>query len=341
MAEDFGSQANSPQVACLQGLRSSALVVLVLGARYGSLQPGSGQSPTHEEFLEARGRKPILLFVEEGVAYEPAQKALIDEAQGWEGGLFREGFKTPEQLRTLITKAIHRHELAHAAAPLDLPSLTAAAQALLANMRRESRSGSPLLRMAFASGPRARILRPAQLEADDIAEAIQQHAMFGPAPRLFNKSAAADYSIVDGSLVISQESGALVRLNENADIELRLPLERLRERDGMGGFMRGIIEESVIRELRLGLGFADWLLDKVDATRRLTHAGIGARIEASDFMGWRTQAEQNASPNSGSMRMAEPPSMPVLTDRPRAALKFDAAVIAEDLMVPLRRQWKN
>lgn len=340
MAEDFGSQANSPQVACLQGLRSSELVVLILGARYGSPQAGSGQSPTHEEFVEARGRKPILLFVEEGAAYEPTQRALIAEAQGWEGGLFREGFKDPEELRSLITKAIHRHELAHAAAPLDIGSLTAATQALLTSSGRESRSGAPLLRMAFACGPRSRILRPAQLEAEEIADAIQQQAMFGAVPRLFDRGGAVDRAIDDESLVIRQESGVMVRLNENADIELRLPLERSQERAGRGSLMMGIIEESVLRELRLGIGFADWLLDHVDSTRRLTHAGLGARIEAANYMGWRTQAEQDASPNSGSIRMAEPPALPVLTDRPRAALKFDAAVIAEDLMVPLRRQWK-
>ena len=340
MAEDFVSQANSPQVACLQGLRSSELVVLMLGARYGSPQPGSGLSPTHEEFMEVRGRKPILLFVEEGVDYEPKQRALVTEAQGWEGGLFREGFKSADDLRSLITKAIHRHELAHAAAPLDLPSLAAAASALLVSSGREGRSGSPMLRLAFASGPRARVLRPAQLEAEEIADAIQQQAMFGSAPRLFDKAGAVERGIDGESLVIRQESGALVRLNENADIELRLPLERHPERGGMGSFMMGIIEESVLRELRLGIGFADWLLDKVDGTRRLTHVGLGARIEAANYMGWRTQAEQDASPSTGSMRMAEPPMQPVLTDRPRAALKFDAAVIAEDLMVPLRRQWK-
>jgi hypothetical protein len=38
--------------------------------------------------------------------------------------------------------------------------------------------------------------------------------------------------------------------------------------------------------------------------------------------------------------MGEAPRQLVTLDRPRAALKFDAARLAEDLMVPLRRQWK-
>ena len=35
MAEDFGARPTSPQVACLQGVRDSDLVVLSLGDRYG------------------------------------------------------------------------------------------------------------------------------------------------------------------------------------------------------------------------------------------------------------------------------------------------------------------
>ena len=340
MAEDFTSQANSPQVACLQGLRSSELVLLILGERYGWPQPGSGISPTHEEFAEARGRKQILLFVQDGVSPEPAQAKLISEAQGWEGGLFREAFKTPEELRGLITRAIHRHELAHASAPLDVPALISSAGALLEGSPRDGRNGSPLLRLAVAAGPRARVLRPAQLEADELADAIQQHAMFGAPPRVFDKSAGVDRRIDGESLSITQDSGAAIRVTESGDVELRLLLERGPERGRMGGISMGIIEEAVLRELLLGISFADWMLEKIDPTRRLTHLGLGARIEASDYMAWRTQAEQDARPNSASMRMAGAPNKPVITDRPRAALKFDARVIAEDLLVPLRRQWR-
>jgi hypothetical protein len=57
-------------------------------------------------------------------------------------------------------------------------------------------------------------------------------------------------------------------------------------------------------------------------------------------MAWRTQAEQDASPNSGTMRMSPTPEKPVCVDRPRGALKFDAKRLADDLLVPLRRQWK-
>jgi len=106
MAEDFGAQPNSPQIACLQGLRSADLVVLILGERYGQPQ-ASGLSATHEEYREAKGSKPVLAFVQEGVSPEPEQSAFIQEVQEWEGGFFRVSFSDPENLRTLITQALH------------------------------------------------------------------------------------------------------------------------------------------------------------------------------------------------------------------------------------------
>lgn len=95
MAEDFGSQPNSPQIACLQGVRAADLVVLILGERYGSPQGSSGISPTHEEYLEARDKKQILVFVQEGVTREPQQARFVDEVQAWRTGFFRGGFKPP------------------------------------------------------------------------------------------------------------------------------------------------------------------------------------------------------------------------------------------------------
>ena len=341
MAEDFRAQANSPQVACLQGLRSAEVVVLILVDRYGSPQPGSGVSPTHEEYLEARGVKPILLFVQEGAEPEARQAELLREAQGWQGGLFREGFRTPEQLRTLITCAVHNFELSQASAPLDVRALARDAEAILEGRFRERGQGGQTLRFALAVGPSRQILRPAELEAEALADAIQQRAMFG-SPRLFERELGAERTIEGDALVIEQDGGARVSLDERGRVELRLPLERKSGRSrGFGGLTLAIIEESVVRELANAIAFSAWLLDHVDATQRITHVAMAAKIEASDHLGWRTQAEQDASPSSGTMRMGEAPARPSVLDRPRAAMKFDAARLAEDLMVPLRRQWRS
>jgi hypothetical protein len=107
MAEQFVASPTSPQVACLQGLRQSGLVILILGAHYGAKQ-SSGLSATHEEYRAAKGQMPVIAFVQEGVARDDDEQALVTEVQGWEAGLFRGGFTTPEQLRGLITRSIHQ-----------------------------------------------------------------------------------------------------------------------------------------------------------------------------------------------------------------------------------------
>lgn len=340
VAENFGAQANSPQIACLQGVRSADLVVLILGARYGFVQGSSGVSPTHEEYLEARGTKPILMFVQEGVEREEAQAKFISDAGTWQAGHFRAGFKTADELRDLVTRAIHDYQLANAAGPLDVSAMSAAALDMLPKARQSSHSSSPTLHVSIVGGPMQRLLRPAELEAPRLADAIHQQALFVE-PKLFSKSKGAESEINGSALVLKQERGAGIQLGEDGSILLSLPLDRTEggRRNGFGMF--AVIQEDVLRELAAALSFGAWLLDKIDATQRVTHVALAASIEASDHLGWRTQAEQDASPNSATMRMSSGQQPPTAsTDRPRAALRFQAAELAEDLMVPLRRQMK-
>ena len=65
-AEDFGATPDSPQVACLDGVRQADVAVLLLGSRYGETQ-ASGISATHEEYREARESRSVVAFVQQGV----------------------------------------------------------------------------------------------------------------------------------------------------------------------------------------------------------------------------------------------------------------------------------
>jgi hypothetical protein len=339
VAEDFGAQTSSPQIACLQGLRSADLVVLILGGRYGFVQGSSGVSPTHEEYLEARGKKPILTFVQGGVDRDEQQAKFVSEVSEWQSGHFRASFATADELRDLVTRAIHDYQLANAAGPLDTGAVSAAALGLLPKARQNSQASAPTLHVSIAGGPIQRLLRPSELEAPSLADAIHQQALFVE-PKLFSKSKGVDHSIDGSTLVLEQERGARIRLGEDGSLLLSLPLERTEggRRNAFGLF--AVIEEDVLRELAAAMAFGAWLLDKIDPTQRLTHVALAASIEASDHMGWRTQAEQDASPNSGTMRMGSGQRPTSSTDRPRAALRFQATELAEDLMVPLRRQMK-
>lgn len=340
MAEDFGAQPSSPQVACLQGLRRADLMVLLLGPDYGYPQGTSGISPTHEEYQEARDTKPMLVFVRQGVDREPEQSKFVSEVQAWQTGHFREGFTTPEELKTLIIGAIHEYQLAHAAGPLDLDKLVQTAVQLIPKAAsRQSHSGSPMLNVAFAGGPYQRILRPAELEDSSLLKALHQQALFSQL-EVFEASKGVQSDIEGAVLVLSQERGASIRLDEQGSLLMQLPLSLSdRERSGFGGM--AIIEDAVILKLSAAIAYADWVFERIDPTQRLTQVAIAASITASDYMGWRTQAEDDANPGSGHMRMGSEELPAIYVDRRRAALRYDVKSLAEDLMVPLRRQRKT
>jgi hypothetical protein len=340
MVEDFGAQSHSPQISCLKGIRDADLVVLILGAGYGTSRNPSGFSPTHEEYLEARGKKPILAFVQNDVTPEEKQAALLSDVQAWQSGLFRSGFDDAKDLQSKIIRAIHEYQLAHVAAPLDVANLTQKAKQLLAQQSRRGSSGAPCLIFSMVSGPIQQVLRPAKLESATLKEALQQHALFGN-DRLFDASAGISDGIDDTALFLEQIGGSRIQLDEQGSLLFRQPVDQAKSRE-RSGFMLAIIEETVHDQLNSVIGYASWVLDHIDNTQRLTHAAVATTIEGSNYLGWRTQAEQDASPHSGHVRMNTGDlQTSICVDLPRTALRFSGQELAEDLMVRLRRQYRN
>ncbi|MCB1392873.1 DUF4062 domain-containing protein [Nitrobacter sp.] len=339
MAEDFGASPHSPQVSCLQGLRSADLVVLVLGQSYGQPQPGSGLSATHEEYREAKGRKPVIAFVQESMTPEPQQAAFIREVQEWENGLFRVGFRAPDDLRDELIRALHDYDLARAVGTVDPKALVQRAKELLPKDERHS-SRVAAISLAVAGGPQQQILRPAEIEAPVLGEALHREALFGA--RIFFRNLGVETGMDGDSLVLEQQGGGRIQLEEDGAIVLRIALEEADQRRNNHISFPAVIEETVLASITAGLNYASWLLDHVDPTQRLSHIVCAVQIEASDYMAWRTQREQDASPNGGTMSIYRNEQRePVSLHKPRPALRLDRQRIAEDLLVPLRRQWKR
>jgi len=337
MAEDFGAQPQPPQVACLGGVRQADLVVLILGESYGAAQ-SSGLSATHEEYREARGRKPILAFVQRDIQPDARQKEFLDEVQSWETGLFREGFSGAEDLQTSITRALHDHELATAVGPVDEKDITARAVVALPVKERGYHSGTAALMLAVAGGPRQPILRPQEIENPSLAEDMQKESIFGQA-RLFDPKKGTDTQLDGGTLVLTQErDGARITLDEQGTVALRLPLTPPEKDYGFSA----LIEEDIHQRIMVALQYAVWLLDRVDPTQRLSHVAITARIAAADYAGWRTRQQQEASPRRVSISgRGGGGNGPVQISRPRPALRLEAGPLAQDLLVLLRRQWRD
>jgi Domain of unknown function (DUF4062) len=339
MAEDFGALPTSPQIACLDGVRQSDLVLLILGESYGTVQPSSGISATHEEFIEAKDRKQVLAFVQEGVTRDSRQAAFVQEVQAWSTGLFRAAFRNADELRDRVTTALHDYDMKNVTGPVDpIETLARATQLVSTEERGVYRSGSTLI-LSAAGAPLQPVLRPTQIEDERLHAQILQEALFGKRA-IFSTSEGNENKISGHTLAISQGHGkAALALNEQADIVLTLPFER--ERRGMT--FPAVIEEDVKSGLLKAIGFTSDILEMIDPKERLSHVALVAAIRGQNMYGWRTRAEQNASPDGGTVSISDRENKPVhLTPpvRQRAALRVDAARLADDLLVLLRRQFK-
>ena len=335
VAEDFGASPSSPQQVCLAGVRGADVVVLLLGARYG-MQQTSGLSPTHEEYREARGTKPVLVFVQTGVTPEPDEEKFIEEVSGWESGGYRQAFDTPASLRAAVTGALHDWELSQQAGPVNEDELIARTAGLLPQ-RSTYAAGSPLLHLAVAGAPAQQVVRPGDLDDAALHRDMEREALYGERP-VFDRGQGAQTSVSGITLAVRQ-TNAEVTLDEQGSVRISSPGRDSGGRGHSGIGIPSLVEEDVRDRIADAIHYAGWLLDRLDPTHRLSRVGLACRLDGVGYMTWRTRAEVAASPNRASMNlsgMESADSPPVVLAR--AALLFDGARQAEDITVRLRRQ---
>ncbi len=335
-AEDFGASPGTPQQACLGGVREADVVALLVGARYGAIQP-SGHSATDEEYRDARESKQVLVFVEHTADREPRQESFLSEVQGWAGGHMTEDFADAEGLRMAVTRQLHRLELSQQVGSADPEEMQARAMHLVPDDDRNSYKDA--LVVALAGGPRQPILRPAMIESNDLYEALLREASFGQ-NRVLDTRHGTQRIVQDNALMLEQPD-ASVYLNEEGSVRVVIPA-RDSESDGPTA-LPVIIHEEIEERLARALGYVDWVLGHVDPTNRLTRVAIVATVQGGGHFGWRTRAEQAQSPNSvqmnpwatgGAVGLSPP-------DRARGALRGNAREIAEDLAIRLRRRQQS
>nr|AHE14537.1 hypothetical protein asmbl_5 [uncultured bacterium] len=330
-AEDFPALVASPQRACLAAVREADIVVLLLGVRYGAVQ-FSGLSATHEEYREARDSRPVLVFVESADHREALQQSFIDEVQDWSSGHIRVGYASPEQLRSGVVRALHEYELATAVGPVDEAEMLQRANLLLP-LPRPGMLGVPELVLAVAGGPHQQVIRPTELEDQQLARDLQREAAFGDNPVLDSREGTRA-AVRGNSLVLEQNTGSVL-VDAAGSICV---IQHARERDPIG--MAALIEEDIAGMLGRAVHFTGWTLDRIDPLRRVSDVVVVACLSSAGYAPWRTRAEHAASPNRAMMSMGGDNTTVTLTParRPRPALLHDTNRIVEDLVALLRRE---
>jgi len=104
----YPAKNKSPQKACLDEVKECDIYLGIYGASYGWGDSPVGISPTHEEFREAKGKKPCLIFVErvERIKRDPKQNEFLDEVEDYIEGRFRNNFETSESPKHLVYRSL-------------------------------------------------------------------------------------------------------------------------------------------------------------------------------------------------------------------------------------------
>lgn len=329
-SEQFGVRADSPQRACLNELRATDCVVLVLGTRYGSVNPGSALSATHEEFLEAASAKPLLVFIQSGVNAEEAQVGLIKEAQDWAHGGLTGSFATPDELRRLVTKALHQWEVAQSAGDANQAEMIERGRQLLP----ETGSGPAKLTVVAVPGPQQELAGPALLASSEFR---QQLLRLAQKQSLFDSFERTIVTVDHDSLLMEQPASVL-RLHASGACAITQQACYPQPKADRG--IATLVEEDL--QHRIGqatITLAD-VLDLVDLTHRGQKVLVFAALVDGAWVPWKTMTEFQASPNSATMGRAGDlvEVLPAGQPMPRPALRNRADNIAEDVTVRLRQE---
>ncbi len=335
LAEDFAASPSSAQISCLSGVREADAVVLLLGARYGELLQ-AGKSPTHEEFDEAKDSKPLFCFIQSGVTSDEKQQSLISEVQEWSTGSYTARYSSPEELRSVITTALHRWELGVATGQIDSDEMVERALGQLTEDDNRS-SSRPALVLSLVGGPQQSILRPTQLEDDEFQRELIKRALFDEA-RIFDPGHGTEPVILEHALRLEQDSCSLT-LSEDGSISINSVIVSAES------MLPAIIEEEVTESLENILNFGSRLLGWLDPTEKLSHVAIAIGLVNSDFSAWKSQDGQRRNPTTMSVgRMYDSSPIRVTLSPPhrsRAELRQKRREIAEDFTALLRRQFSR
>ena len=165
----------------------------------------------------------MLAFIAEEAQPTPAQGEFIAEVQDWAQGQYTSSFRDAADLQAKVTQSLHRYVLTQAATPIDENELAQQARALVPA---RTYTGRPLLAVAVAAGPAQQVIRPAELESEQLRRYLQEEAHAGP-DAVLSHSYGTDVSIRGDAIILQQrDSGARVTLSETGGVAQPATTER-------------------------------------------------------------------------------------------------------------------
>ena len=257
--------------------------------------------------------------------------AFVQEVHDWDQGRLSGAYRSPDELNRAVTRALADFAVEEQRQQINDPEVIE--RAVAGVVRPTHYAARPQLTVSVATGPTQALLRPAEIENRQLHDRLRQEAMFGMSPVLDPSDGA--HVDIDGDRVLLSNDHNVVTMSALGDVTVAGPAPTPAGTLGL----HPIIEEDILEQIHRYIAFADAALQAVDPSGRIRTVSIAAGVSGSP-MGWRTRAEQQASPNSMHVSTRSTSEPVVLTPgtRPRAHLRVRATDLAEDLTVLLRRQ---
>ena len=201
-------------------------------------------------------------------------------------------------------------------------------------------TGRQLLVVSLAGGPSQQVIRPAELENQQLNHYLHNEAHRFPGAVL-SHSCATTTSISGDTIILEQhDSGACVTLSETGCITIAQPAVKYDTHRSDVRDFQTIIQEEVTELILNALRFGALVLDYVDKYQRISHVAVATAVLGAGCLPWRTQKEHELDPYDMTMESfgrerIEATLFP--PTRQRAALSNDAVRLSQDLAVSLRR----
>lgn len=320
LIEDFLAADSSPRNACLDGVRSSDALLLIIGKRGGWVAP-SGNLVVEEEYNEARRCKlPTFLFVQ-NISHDDTasdlKKRLSDYIDGKLRATFDGSEDLPEKIRSVFVPYVERLTMQ--------PRDTSEIQSFLISSEHTSQS-SVRVRTAV-------IIERSEV-IEEIASAANAKAIYriGFDHGLFSMEFAVRHREGADFLILEQYEGDRqgtvrdsITLSERGSIfiESSLDLRDLSNRnEGSNYFLESMVIDTALMERRVAaaLDFCGGVFDKFDPFVRF--ARYFTNVSLLNYGGKLT--ERNPQPRSSISIPMYADSEPVIAyDQPLLILRDD------------------
>lgn len=322
LIEDYPSLPMSSRTACLDGVASCDVYIVIIGKRGGWITP-SGKLVVEEEYEEARKKKLIVLAFIQNIEHDQDAKRFIDLISDYVDGVYRPTFDSISDLESLVEKA-----LLPIIQQLKEPKMHSAT---IHEMLKKSSTiyNEAILRFVIAPERVEEIIDPVSLESKEIK---QQLFEIGHSSKvnLFSYERSKDTKIQIDEIIIAQSDEVHRRdgvdevrleINTKGAILIDINVSGRRKEDGYDNLSSSlaILEDDIYISMEKCFAFIDAFFKLRDPYKRYNRFIYNSALKN---IGYRTILKE--LPRHGSYTMGQhSDEIVVAFDKPRLITRSD------------------